>query len=155
MPEEIKEHYEIVDGVVQMEAWFGGIEFIDDGESVATIVEGIGAAITAKPTGLTIAERHPSRQAARKQALDPDRIPSVEWVIGSEIKLGAATEPSDRKCESTDTRLQVRTARSPHWTHQPYGPRSSLRRLQWIAKHWMGPDDAPVSVHATRVMGKK
>jgi len=156
MPEHVKPSFEIVNGVVPIEAWFNGVEMIDDGEALVNLVEGIGAAIVAKPTGLTITERHPSRAAARKQGLDPDRIPSVEWVIGSEIKLGARAERGEEGDGATTGRkLKVRTARSPHWTHQPYGPRSSRRRLQWIATHWMGPEDAPVSVHAMKLTGGK
>ena len=30
-----------------------------------------------------------------------------------------------------------------HWTHQPYGPKRSLRRLQWVAPFIRGPQEAP------------
>lgn len=32
------------------------------------------------------------------------------------------------------------------WRHQPYGPRSSLRKLIHIEPFWRGPEDAPVAV---------
>lgn len=31
-----------------------------------------------------------------------------------------------------------------HWTHQPYGPRSSLRKLIWREPAWRGSLDAPI-----------
>ena len=37
---------------------------------------------------------------------------------------------------------------------QPYGPRSSLRRSQWIRPFWKGPSDAPINVRPI-VVGKK
>jgi hypothetical protein len=37
--------------------------------------------------------------------------------------------------------LTVRILVSGHWRHQPYGPGSALRRLQWIEPYWKGKDD--------------
>lgn len=156
MPEENQRFFEIADGIIPMEAWSCGVDFHGAEDALTNLIEGIGAAIVSRPTGLAVIERHPSRKAARKQGLDPDRIPSVEWIIGSGLELRARSGPAheDGSAEdSSDRRLKVRTVVTPHWTHQPYGPRSSLRRLQWIATHWKGPEDAPVSVHATRVLG--
>jgi hypothetical protein len=36
-----------------------------------------------------------------------------------------------------------------HWRWQPYGPKSSLRRRQWIEPYWKGPEDGviPVRTH--------
>lgn len=31
-----------------------------------------------------------------------------------------------------------------HQTHQPYGPRHSLRKVMWIEGYWRGPKDAPI-----------
>lgn len=31
-----------------------------------------------------------------------------------------------------------------HWTHQPYGPARSLRRVQWIESYIRGPEGAPL-----------
>jgi hypothetical protein len=33
-----------------------------------------------------------------------------------------------------------------HWKRQPYGPKLSLRRRQWIEPYWRGPEDAPIAV---------
>jgi hypothetical protein len=112
-----------------------------------------------RPDGLQIEERHPSRQAARKRGLNPEHVPGVEFVIGSEITLGAGRardeqgEAGEGEGAENGRSLKVRTIVSPHWTHQVCGPRRSERRLQWITFHWRGREDAPVSVHATRVIG--
>ena len=39
---------------------------------------------------------------------------------------------------------------TPHRTHQPYGPRSSLRKIMWIEGYWRGPKDAPVLTRPRR-----
>ena len=155
MPDEVREHFEIVDGVVKMEAYVsGGIGgLFKERDALDNLLQNTGVALTRRPDGLTIAERHPSRQAARKQGWDPDHLPSVDYVIGSTTRprrdaLGDGALGGGHK-------MTVRTHVEPHWTHQPFGPRSSLRRVQWVPLHWRGPVDAPVSVHATRVGPKK
>jgi len=109
--------------------------------------------IARRPDGLTIAERHPSRQAARKQGWDPDHLPSVDYVIGATTR--PRTDSPGDGGTGTGHKMTVRTNVTPHWTHQPYGPRSSLRRVQWVPLHWRGPEGAPISVHATRIRPKK
>jgi hypothetical protein len=153
MPESMRPHFEIEDGVVPMEAWSAGVEPYAGEDALANLTGNIGAAIAQKPDGLTVTERHPSHQAARKQGLNPDHIPAVEYVIGSEIALGPNREPRE-STGSSGSAMRVRTVVSPHWTHQVCGTRGSQRRLQWIASHWRGPDDAPISVHAVRVLGR-
>lgn len=44
----------------------------------------------------------------------------------------------------TDRKLNVQFVTSGHWKQQPYGPRHSLRRPQWIDAYWKGPEDAPI-----------
>jgi hypothetical protein len=156
MPEELREHFEVENGIVPAEAYATGVPWItnEDG-GLMNLIENVGATIARKPDGLTVTERRPSRQSARKQRLDPDRISTLEYVIGAERRLGVPSEPSEGGGdEVTGRSMKVRTIVSPHWTHQPVGPQRSQRRLQWIASHWKGPEGAPVSVHATRVLGK-
>ncbi len=38
-----------------------------------------------------------------------------------------------------------------HWRNQPYGPKSSLRRRQWIQPHWKGPQDGPIPLRAHKL----
>lgn len=45
--------------------------------------------------------------------------------------------------DPTGRRLTTRHVVRGHWTHQPYGPRRSQRRLQWIAPFIRGPEGAP------------
>ena len=40
-------------------------------------------------------------------------------------------------------RLTTRHVVRGHWTHQPYGPKRQLRRLQWVAPFIRGPQEAP------------
>jgi hypothetical protein len=156
MPEHARPHFLTREGVVPMEAWFSGVPDLGDDDDLAHLTENVGAAITRRPEGLSVAERRPSRQAARKQGLNPDHIPAVEYVIGSELLLRARPdiEPGGEN-DTTGRSLKVRTVVSAHWTHQVCGPRGSQRRLRWIGSHWRGPEDAPVSVHATKIIGTK
>jgi len=39
-----------------------------------------------------------------------------------------------------------------HRTHQPYGPRHSLRKVMWIEGYWRGPKDAPILSRTRRVV---
>jgi hypothetical protein len=155
MPDNMRPHFPMYDGAVLMEAWTVGMSPFPGDDAFANLTSNVGAALVKRPEGLKIDERHPSRQAARKQGLNPNHVPSVEFVIGSEIALGAPRSHDDEQEGGVDggRSMMVRTIVSPHWTHQVCGPGRSERRLQWIATHWRGPDDAPVSVHATRVLG--
>jgi hypothetical protein len=154
MPEAMKPHFTMNDGVVPMEAWTAGMAPYPGEDALANLTSNVGAALVKRPDGLEIAERHPSRQAARKQGLNPNHVPSVEFVIGAEMTLGSP-RPGVESGEGSEggRSMNVRTIVSPHWTHQVCGTGRSERRLQWIATHWRGPEDAPVSVHATRVLG--
>jgi hypothetical protein len=157
MPESMRPHFTFRGDSVPTEAWFNGLSQFGDGDALANLVENVGAALLQRPEGLAITERHPSRQSARKQGQNPDHIPAVEFVIGSELSLGTRRSggEDDEEPGGVDSgrSMKVRTLVTPHWTHQVCGPRGSERRLQWIPTHWRGPGDAPISVHATRVLG--
>ena len=45
--------------------------------------------------------------------------------------------------DATGRRLTTRHVVRGHWTHQPYGPKRSLRRLQWVAPFIRGPEGSP------------
>jgi hypothetical protein len=117
------------------------------------VTANVGAALSERPEGIVVTERRPSRRAARKQGLRADRLPEVEYVIGSDVVLGRRPSKDHEHAAVAGRKLDVRTAVTAHWKHQACGPGYSLRRLQWIAPHWRGPEDAPVSVHATWIPG--
>ncbi|HEX3455432.1 MAG TPA: hypothetical protein VHS03_12465, partial [Gaiellaceae bacterium] len=49
--------------------------------------------------------------------------------------------------------VNVRYLVSGHWRRQAYGPHRAYRRPTWIAAHWRGPEDAPLSnVEHVRVL---
>jgi len=82
---------------------------------------------------------------------DPDRVVCV--VDLRPIRHVAAR--TDRSGRVLTRRHLVRG----HWTHQPYGPGRSLRRLQWIDSYIRGPADAPLDrrerVYAWRRLGPR
>lgn len=53
-------------------------------------------------------------------------------ILGSNIKY-------DKHEPREGQPLMVRTWVQGFWRHQPYGPKGSLRRLQWIQPYWRGP----------------
>jgi hypothetical protein len=38
-----------------------------------------------------------------------------------------------------------------HWRNQPHGPKSTLRRRQWIQPHWKGPQDGPIQLRTVKL----
>jgi hypothetical protein len=154
MPEALRADFDVHDGIVPIEAWFVGTDLLDSDEALLNLTENVGAALSQRPEGVTVTERRPSSKAARKQGLRPDRLAGVEYIIGSDVILGRPVSRESHLGSSAGHATQVRTAVTGHWKHQTCGPWHSQRRLQWIASHWRGPEDAPVSVHATRVTAK-
>jgi hypothetical protein len=109
-------------------------------------------ALTERPEGITVTERRPSAKAARKRGRK--YYPNVEYIIGATSPLrlnqpgesppaGPAREPEE------GWTMSVKTMVCGHWRKQPVGPRRSDRKLTWVRPHWRGPEDAPISVHAT------
>lgn len=58
------------------------------------------------------------------------------------------TDEADGAGDSPRRRLTTRHVVRGHWTHQPHGPKQSLRRLQWIDDYIRGPQDAPLTTRA-------
>jgi hypothetical protein len=54
-------------------------------------------------------------------------------------------------CGKSGTPLRIQFVVPGHFKQQPYGPRSSLRRRQWIQPYWRGPEDAPIAVRSHRI----
>jgi len=51
----------------------------------------------------------------------------------------------------TGHKLNVQLLASGYWRQQPHGPRSSLRRRQFIEPAWRGPTDAPIAQRKHRL----
>jgi hypothetical protein len=43
-------------------------------------------------------------------------------------------------------KLSVQVLVRGHWKNQPYGPKHTLRRRQWIEPYWKGDSEAPIPV---------
>ncbi|WP_239057090.1 MULTISPECIES: hypothetical protein [Cutibacterium] len=67
-----------------------------------------------------------------RSAMEEARLPLSGAIIAEHIRTDA-----------TGRRLTTRHVVRGHWTHQPYGPKRSLRRLQWVAPFIRGPQEAP------------
>lgn len=46
--------------------------------------------------------------------------------------------------ERPASQLKIQSLVRGHYKRQPYGPKLSLRRRQWILPYWRGPEDAPI-----------
>ncbi len=46
----------------------------------------------------------------------------------------------------TGKRINVQSLVVGHWKNQPYGPKSSLRRRQFVEPYWRGPEDALIAL---------
>lgn len=60
------------------------------------------------------------------------------------------TTPDDVDADSAGPRRRLTTRHvvRGHWTHQPHGPKQSLRRLQWVDDYIRGPHNAPLHTRA-------
>jgi hypothetical protein len=64
------------------------------------------------------------------------------------IDIARAHSPSSSTSAADEherRHLHVRFVVSGHWRRQAYGPARAYRRPTWIAAHWRGPEDAPLS----------
>lgn len=69
--------------------------------------------------------------------------PRSRIILGRSITVDRTSDRGQGTGEKTG-QLRVRTRVSGHWRNQPYGPRHSLRRRQWIVPFWRGPEDGPL-----------
>jgi hypothetical protein len=107
------------------------------------------------PEGISLSTHRPSLKAARKQGRNPACVPHVAYVIGSTVPL--TRRPSGHRAgpAAPGSKWTVRSPRRGHFARQAYGPRHSLRKRIWRMPTWCGPQDAPLSVHAVRVVGHR
>lgn len=72
----------------------------------------------------------------------PSVPPAGKVTIVDLRPLRQAETAEDR--EPTRRTLTRRHVVRGHWTHQPYGPSQSLRRVQWVDSYVRGPEGAPL-----------
>jgi hypothetical protein len=96
--------------------------------------------LVAEPPELDRGER---RRLARLEA-EPSQVHVVR--LRRTVTPSRNEDPSDGLVEWSH-RWLVRG----HWTQQPYGPKQSLRRAQWIHPYVKGPEDKPLKAEAARV----
>lgn len=79
---------------------------------------------------------------ASKRALLTEKLSDARkqkrYIVGAKFRL---TEEYNAKLTDEGKKwvLKHRVRVMGHWKNQPYGPRSSLRRRQWLAPFWRGP----------------
>jgi len=86
----------------------------------------------------------------------PGQVPEQRvFIIGKPIKIDLRQNMRDylegrsKKSFKVTTQFPVHG----HWRWQPYGPKSSLRRRQWIEPHWRGPTDGVIPVRQHDLKG--
>jgi hypothetical protein len=105
-----------------------------------------GAGVALLRQRLLVAERPELPRAERRRLARLDRDPSDLYVVRLRRTSTRAHDDEGRAIDWS-CRWFVRG----HWTQQPYGPRASLRRAQWIPTYVKGPEDKPLRVEAARV----
>ena len=92
--------------------------------------------IHAKLQGL----RKKNKRRALEQQLERERE-YVRYLVGANFRLSPEYN-AELSNSGRSWALKHRVRVMGHWRQQPWGPRGSLRRRQWIAPHWRGPDYA-------------
>jgi len=89
-------------------------------------------------------KRYEARQGRVSSAAPEQRV----FIIGKPIELDCREmlrdflEGRSRKSTALTTQFLVRG----YWRQQPYGPKNSLRRRQWIQPFWRGPEEGVIPV---------
>ncbi|RLC88661.1 MAG: hypothetical protein DRJ03_01950 [Chloroflexi bacterium] len=81
----------------------------------------------------------------RKQEVLLDKLRKAKqrkrYIVGAKFRL-AAEYNAALTDKGKKWALQQRVRVMGHWKNQPYGPKSELRRRQWLAPYWKGPSYA-------------
>lgn len=122
------------------------VEF--DKDTMNNVIDNLAYILAERPEGLDVLEHRPSAKAKRKQGVK--NYSKVEYIIQP---TRSAHTPANTGNGSTGIgdKLEVRTLVRGHYRQQPHGPRKALRRTQWIAPFWRGPEDGPISIHPIAV----
>ncbi len=130
-----------------------------DTEQLNRLTNNVLVALTQRPECITVTNRRPSPKAARKRGRR--YFPGVEYVIGSTASLWKGNEENPVVNEATPRTppegwtLSVRTMVRGHWRRLAVRRGLAEGKVTWIRPHWRGPDDAPISAHATRLAGPR
>lgn len=105
--------------------------------------------LIAQPGMTTVRESHGDRAEHRRAQRAGRAAPTVCIVDVAR----AHRRPTTGDDSDGHRHVGVRFPVSGHWRRQAYGPERAYRRPTWIAPHWRGPDDAPLSnVEHVRVL---
>lgn len=99
--------------------------------------------IHAIPDSVQPVERERAKRKDKKVVATP-KIFDVGRTVRIDSKLIAAARAGFREVAF---QLKCRFIVRGHYRDQPYGPGRQLRREQWIAPHWKGPEEGAKIVH--------
>jgi hypothetical protein len=125
----------------------------EDEEAAKRFIANVGFALLERPEGLDIREHRPSPKAMRKQGRK--HYPTVQYIIQAARDLYPPEPVTERGPRNEGWTMSVRTMVRGHWRQQAHGPNHSLRKIIWIRPTWRGPEDAPISIHATRLRAEE
>ena len=79
-----------------------------------------------------------------------------QWVVGRPVSINLTSHVRDyvEQGNRRGSPHTVQHLRRGHWANQPYGPRSSLRKLIFREPTWVGPEDAPIAVRPHVLKGE-
>lgn len=89
----------------------------------------------------TVTQTERVSKAARKRGKVASKASEV-----TVVELREAVKQQARDVEAAERTYRSRWIVRGHWTHQAYGPRHSLRRVQWVPPYVKGPAGAPLVV---------
>lgn len=111
-----------------------------------TVVGALAASwlLMSQPNLVDTRSERPERSVRRSYARQGRPDPEVTLVDLRRQFVPSAQENAGDDGEGKQRRYRHRFVVSGHWRDQPYGPKRSLRRQQWIPAYVKGPDGAPM-----------
>lgn len=145
----------LADGLGMSSIQHGHIPFSPTGQAVQRLFANVALILQEPPEGISLSIHRPSLKAARKQGRNPACVPHATYVIGSTVALTRRPRADHAATARSGSTWTVRSPRRGHFARQVHGPRNSLRKRIWRMPTWCGPEDAPLSVHAVRIVGHR
>ena len=84
------------------------------------------------------------REALKNRLKEADQ--TKVKILGGSILLDRTFSDASPDGETEGRKLSVQYVRSGHWRNQPYGPKRTLVKQQWIKPTWVGSKDSPIKV---------
>jgi hypothetical protein len=84
------------------------------------------------------------REALKNRLKEADQ--TKVKILGGSILLDRTFSDAGPDGETEGRKLSVQYIRSGHWRNQPYGPKRTLVKQQWIKPTWVGSKDSPIKV---------